>query len=239
MGTSKGYLPPKGHLWRDAKRAVTNMVNNNFESNLIGKAVSKYIQATRLGNGSISANKQQVISNAGAKAASFISLAQSKGFNEALNQVGLKHLIGKSNEEIYMGLLDYFTGNGSSLDEFIVRDSMAELMKELFLDVTDDKDFGELINELDINKFIKDLIIKFVQKDFLANFSEKIEGKCNSIDEYKNAEKNIKDFIRLKIDSCYTVEELSEIDWNGVEGINFIKSRCSEVLRVFEVYMEG
>lgn len=25
MGTSKGYLPPTGHLWSDAKRAVSSM----------------------------------------------------------------------------------------------------------------------------------------------------------------------------------------------------------------------
>ena len=37
MGTSKGYQPPKGYLWSNAKRAVTNMVNSNFESSSIGK----------------------------------------------------------------------------------------------------------------------------------------------------------------------------------------------------------
>ena len=29
MGTSKGYIPPKGYLWKDAKSAVTNRINHD------------------------------------------------------------------------------------------------------------------------------------------------------------------------------------------------------------------
>ena len=169
----------------------------------------------------------------------FFTIVQSQGFNKALEQAGLSNLIGKSNEEIYSGLLDYFSGDGSSLDDAVVRDSMAELMKELFLDVPEGKSFEEVINDLDMNKFVKDLITKFVQKDFIMNFSEKIEVKCKNIEEYKKAEKQIKDFIKIKIESKYTVEDLSKINWHGVEGRNFINNRCNEVLKVFEVYLEG
>lgn len=108
------------------------MVNSNFESSSIGKAVGKYNQAARQGSGGGGSRRQQTMSNAGARAANFFTIVQSQGFNKALEQAGLSNLIGKSNEEIYSGLLDYFSGDGSSLDDAVVRDSMAELMKELF-----------------------------------------------------------------------------------------------------------
>lgn len=236
MGTSKGYQPPKGYLWSDAKRAVTSMVKNNFESDSIGKAVGQYNQAARQGGGF---RRQQDLSTAGSKAVGFFSVARSQGFQKALEQTGLSNLIGKTNEEIYAGLLDYFVGDGSSLDDSIVRDSMAELLKELFFDVPDDKSFEDVINDSDMNKFIKDLITKFIQKDFIMNFSEKIEAKCKNIEVYKNAEKKIKDFIRAKIDTKYSAGDLSKIDWKGQQGKRFINDRCNEVIRVFDIYLEG
>jgi uncharacterized protein YaaR (DUF327 family) len=90
-----------------------------------------------------------------------------------------------------------------------------------------------------MNKFVKNLITKFIQKDFLMNFSEKIEAKCKNIEEYKKAEKQIKNFIKAKIDTKYSVEDLSKIDWRGSQGKTFIHDRCNEVLKVFEVYLEG
>ena len=130
-------------------------------------------------------------------------------------------------------------GNGSTLDDSIVRDSMAELLKELFLDISDDKNFGDIINDLDMNQFIKNLITKFIQKDFIMNFSEKIEAKCKNIEEYINAEKKIKDFIRVKIDTKYSVDDLSKIDWQGQQGKKFINDRCNEVISVFDIYLGG
>ncbi len=236
MGTSKGYQPPKGYLWSDAKRAVSSMVRNHFDSDSIGKAVSRFNQAVRQGG---TYSRQQRLSVAGSKAIGFFSIAKLQGFEKALEHAGLSDLIGKSNMEIYMGLLDYFVGSSNTLDDSIVWDSMAELLKELFLDVPGDKSFEDIINDLDMSKFIKDLITKFIQKDFFMNFSEKIESKFKGIDEYKDAEKKIKDYIRIKIDTQYSIDDLSKIDWHGQQGKHFINDRCNEVIRIFDIYLEG
>lgn len=236
VGTSKGYQPPKGYLWSDAKRAVSGMIRNNFESESIGKAVGRYNQAVRQGG---SYRRQQDLSVAGSKAVGLLLMARMQGFEKALEHAGLNDLIGKSNVEIYMGLLDYFAGSSSTLDDSIVRDSMAELLKEVFLDVPDEKSFEDIMNDLDMNKFVIGLIIKFIQKDFFVNFAEKIEAKCKSIDGYKDAEKKIKDYIRVKIETRYSIDDLSKIDWGGQQGKIFINDRCSEVIRVFDIYLGG
>jgi len=233
MGTSKGYLPPTGYLWTKAKRSVTDMVKNNFESESIGKAVGNYARASR----GTSQGKISNLAKSGSKAVGFFGLAKTEGFNAALEKSGLSDLIGKDNLEVYSGLLDYFSGNGSTLDDSVIRDSIGEVMQEQLSNIEEGKSFEDMISDLDMNQFISDLITKFVQKDFLLNFAEKIEAKCGSIDKYKTAENQIKDFIQLSISSSYSAEELSSIDWFKQEGREFIDSRCNEVLRVFDVYL--
>lgn len=237
MGTSKGYLPPTGYLWGDTKRAITSMAKNNFQRDSIGKAISKFADATMSNNG-ITSGGLSSFAISGSSAVDFFNYAKQYGFNETLNKVGLQDLIGKSNEEIYIGLLDYFTGDGSTIEKNIVRDSMSELLKEQMLDVNDEKDYDDIITNIDMNKFIADFIIKFIQKNFLINFSEKIEGLCKNLDEYVKAEKDIKDFIRVEIERKYTPEDLNRIDWKGNQGRDFMNKKCKDAFEIFKMWKE-
>lgn len=237
MGTSKGYLPPTGHLWSGAKRAVTNMAKNNFGRESVGKAISKFANAKTSSNGG-SSSAFSNFSISGAKAINFLNYAKQYGFDEALREVGLQNLIGKKNDEVYVGLLDYFSGEGSTLDKNVVRDSMSEVLKENMDDITDDKDYDDIIANIDINKFIIDFITAFTQKSFLTNFSEKIEGLCKNLDEYISAENNIKDFIRVEIERKYNFEDLSKIDWKGEQGKEFINKKCSDAYEIFKMWKD-
>ncbi|MGH4140480.1 hypothetical protein [Clostridium sp.] len=236
MGTSKSYLPPTGKLWSDTKRAVTGMARNNFQRASIGKAMLNFSNATMSSNGG--GNGFNTFTTTSAKTIDFFNIAKVYGFDEALNRAGIQDLIGKTNEEIYIGLLDYFAGDGGSLDKNIVRDSMSELLKETMLDVTEEKDYDEIIQNMDINKFIVDFITLFIQKSFLTNFSEKIEGLCKSLDEYIKAENTIKDFIRIEIERKYTFEDLSKVEWKSSQGRDFINKKCQDAFEIFKMWKE-
>ena len=119
------------------------MVRNHFDSDSIGKAVSRFNQAVRQVEHIVVSNDYQLQV---LKPLAFSPIAKLQGFEKALEHAGLSDLIGKSNMEIYMGLLDYFVGSSNTLDDSIVWDSMAELLKELFLDVPGDKSFEDIIN---------------------------------------------------------------------------------------------
>ncbi|MEG0774353.1 hypothetical protein [Clostridium sp.] len=237
MGTSKGYLPPTGQAWSETKRAVTGMVKNNFQRSSIGKAMGKFSNAMMSSN-SGTGGAFSTLSRAGSRSIEFFSNSKLYGFNEALNRAGLQDLVGKSNEEVYMGLLDYFAGDGSSLDKNIVRDSMSELLMENMLGVTDEQSFDDIIQNMDMNKFIVDFITAFTQKSFLTNFSEKIEGLCKNLNEYIKAENIIKDFIRVEIERKYTFEDLSKIEWKSHQGRDFIDRKCREAFEIFKMWKE-
>lgn len=235
MGTSKGYLPPTGFLWKETKRSITNMVKNNFQRDSIGKAMSNFSNIYNNGNNG-GRRSSGTIASSGARAVGFLKDAKDFGFNDALNKAGLAHLIGKDSDEVYIGLLDYFAGDGSTLNKSIVRDSMSELLKEQFLDVSESKEYDEIISNMDINKFISDFIIKFIQKSFLTNFSEKIEGLCKNLDEYIKAEKDIKEFIRIEIERNYSVDDINNINWTGKQGKDFIMHKCNEAYEIFSMW---
>lgn len=238
MGTSKGYTPPTGNLWKDAKTAVTNMVKNQANTNSIGNAVSKYVSALKSEGAAVYKSKQAAVSNAGAKSLGFINAVQNFGFNEALKQSELNELIGKSSDEVFIGLLDYFTGNGSSLDESAVRGSMAELMKEKFTDKSGEKSMEDLIKDINIQEFMMEFIIKCIQKDFFTSFAEQILLKCNGTNEKVVTQNNIKNFIKVYIESKYTKQEIISIDWNGQQGRNLVAKVHEDTLNIFLLWGE-
>ena len=191
MGTSKGYLPPTGYLWTDTKRAVTNMAKNNFSSNFIGRAVSKFAKATK-NNGFARGNKSSV-GTVGSKAIGFVGLVRTIGLENALREVGLSHLVGKSLQEIYFGLINYFSEDANTLQQVIANKAMQELMAEIMVGVSEVEDFEQTLSSLEGNIFLRDFLIKFIEVAFFTNFAEKINSLCKSIDETIKAQEQIKE----------------------------------------------
>lgn len=239
MGTSKSYGPPTGHLWKDAKTAVTGIVKNNGSTSSIGTAVSKYVKAIRDNNGSMYHSKQGAISRAGSRLAGFVNGVQVFGLNDALKRNGLENLIGKSPIEIYIGLVDYFTDEGSSLNEAVVRDSMCEFMSDIFEDVYEIEKMEEVFREIDIQDFIRNFIIKCIQKDFLTTFSEKILAKSRDCKQNIQIQDNIKEFIKITIENNFTKKEITNMDWNGGAGREFISTIYEDTLKIFVVWSDS
>lgn len=228
MGTSQSYTLPTGHLWNPAKRAVTNLIKENASEESVGKALKKHYRALRSNKGSYNSKNKKIVSSAG-RAANFFSDVKGLGLNEALEEHGLSNLIGKGFNDVFVGLLDYFTENNSSIDGTIARDSMAELMSE----VMTREEFEENIYEIDINDFIKDFIIKFIQKDFLVHYAEKILAGCDNIDKTISIQNKVKDFIKSVVMKKYTPSEISEINWIGIEGRQIIKQIHKNTVDIF------
>lgn len=233
MGTSKGYTPPTGHLWTDAKKAVTHMIKNNASSETIGNAMSKYVSAQRSNGGGIHRGKQESVARTGVKAAAFINAVQNYGLTEALKQSGLQELVAKTPDEVLVGLLDYFTEEGSTLDESVVRDSMSEIMREKFTDKNGDKNMEDQIKNINILDFMLQFVIKCIQKDFFSTFAEKILSQCKNTKEKMDMQNNIKNFIKIHIESNYTKQEIMSINWNSDQGRNIIEQMHENTANIF------
>lgn len=224
MGTSKGYIPPKGYLWKDAKSAVTNMAKNNFNKESIGKCLKKYSEARR---GNIGGTKQinRKLASAGSKVMNFIGLLNEYGLNNALEEVGLGNLIGKDNDEIFMGLIEYFSPKTEIVEDSIVRDCVSEILTKV--DIFDEH---SIISDKDL---LQNFLIIYVQKSFISNFFEKIQGLCGSINKTNKAIDEIKNNIRITLENKYSIEELVNINWMSRTGKDFISKVCDEAFEIF------
>ncbi|WP_155008752.1 hypothetical protein [Priestia megaterium] len=236
MGTSKGYLPPTGHLWTDTKRAVSSMVRNNSSSKAIGKAISNFSKANGSNN---SRNKgNSVIATSGSKIMNFGNLVRSIGLNNALDQVGLSHLKGKEAHAVFEGLLDYFSEGTNSLQQSIANQAMQEYMEEIMGSVRDEEELEEVFVKLDTDVFIKDYITKYIEVSFFTNFAEKINSMCKDIGEAIRMQGRIREFIRLEVSDSYKMDGLQNIDWRGIEGRTYIENKCEEVWGIFDMWSD-
>ncbi|MED3782507.1 hypothetical protein P4560_18775 [Heyndrickxia sporothermodurans] len=234
MGTSKGYTPPTGHLWSDAKRAVSGMARNSYSPSSIGKAMSNFSKATG-GNGSRKEGNS-AIGASGSKALSFADLVRGFGLDYALNQVGLSHLIGKSPEAIFEGLIDYFSEGTNTLQQSIADRAMQEYMEEMMGDVRSEEELQATFENLEADVFIRDYLTKYLTVSFFTNFAEKINSICKDIESALKTQERISEFIRLEIAERYHADGLKNVDWKGREGQQYIEKKCEEVWMIFEMW---
>ncbi|MEC1748165.1 hypothetical protein [Schinkia azotoformans] len=236
MGTSKGYLPPTGYLWRDVKRDVTKMVKDNFSTTSVEKTVSNFAKAMNSSGGS-GTNAGRAIQSS-RKALSFIDSVRKYGFSETLDRFGLSHLKNETPENVRKGLLQYFSDSGNEFYDSISNQSMNELMRELFKGVNDISEYEDVLRTIDTGDFIREFIIKFIQNCFFANFTEKLLSLFDNLEKYKIAEKNVKTHIRNSIEKNYPIRKIQEIDWNGQEGNKIINNTYKKSLEMLSAWSE-
>ncbi|MFJ7368282.1 hypothetical protein ACIQVU_02360 [Lysinibacillus sp. NPDC098008] len=236
MGTSKGYLPPNGHLWSDTKRAVSGIKRNGLSSDSVGKALSKFSKAT--GGGYRTAG-QSSVGTSGGKALNFAGLVNAGGLDYALGEIGLSHLKGRDAESILDGLIEYFCEGSNDLQVEIADGALKELMEELFSEVTSNEQLEQVYKDMEPNFFIKEYLIKYVEQYFFANFAEKINSLCDGLNQTLAMQERIKEYIRLEIEESYQNDNLEDMDWRGNQGQRYIYSKCNEVWSIFEMWGEN
>lgn len=237
MGTSTGYLPPTGHLWTDSKRDVSAMIRNDFSSNSIGKAISSFAKAINITG--LSRQSDSVIGTTGSKILSFAGLVGSYGLNGALSRVGLSELIGKNPQEIFEGLINYFSEGTNSLQETIANQAMQEYIEDLAESIGSNEELENILSELKSDVFIRDYLIKYVQSFFFTYFSEKIMAKIEDMNRILQIQERIKEYIGIVVTEGYKSEGLINVDWKGRQGKEYIENKCREVWDVFERWIEN
>lgn len=166
MGTSKGYIPPTRPEWSKAKRAVSIYLrNNDLESKK--KAVAKYAEARHI-DGIKGTAGETPFAHAVGKILSFVKNISDNGLDEALNRFDRNDLIGKSPETIVHEMLDDFTNHGATAEDSLALAALATAFEVLKIETPDD-----LVN-MNLDLFLLEVIIAFVNHDFDFRFYEKI-----------------------------------------------------------------
>lgn len=122
--------PPVQHRFRDARSDFTRFVSSGGGSRNLGRALSHYV-STATGGSRNAAKRMGVSTSAGAGLLGFLSNVASNGTREALRVLKLDQLVGKSVEEIFLGLADCVCPNTGDVDAGIARSAFIETIVDL------------------------------------------------------------------------------------------------------------
>lgn len=166
MGTSKGYIAPTKPEWSAAKRAIsTYLRNRDTESRT--NAISKYAKAV-LAGGTNSIDSNSSVSIAAGRIIAFARGVAENGLDKTLRQFGREDLIGKRPEIVINELIDGFTNHSSTIEDSLALTAISAAFGVLKIYSPED------LANIDLNAFLVEMIIAYVNNDFDFRFYEKI-----------------------------------------------------------------
>lgn len=125
----KPALPPAN--FQTARGSLSRYINsggNNRQA--LGRAISNYV-AKSSGGSSVATTRMGSSRAAAGRLLGFLADAQTRGVDQALRNLDLGSLIGKSATDIFFGLADYICPSDGAIDAGIARDAYAETVAEI------------------------------------------------------------------------------------------------------------
>jgi len=263
MGTSKGYTMPTGGDWTPLKNEASRFVKNDNADissgvNSTEHLVNHYINVLKTsgygvsgggagaftqkgsggkGSGGKGGGFGQAAARTGQQLGGFLSRVGEVGLSEALREIGLSDLIGKSAEEVTIGLTDAFTDPASSLDEEAARVALYELNKEVLENCeTFDQIEESLKNVLDEPGIIKTIVNffgKYIYRIFCRDFYEGWQKKVGA-EQAKQKLDDVKGYIRSSTRNRF-VGETTYKNWAKDEGLRASEQILKDTIDIFEV----
>ena len=236
MGTSTGYSLPKTGNWPEAKREVTAWGESGISTpTQLGKVMGDYVQAH---GGPVTAAQQSPTANlAAARFGGLLSGIRNEGLGSALENVGLGHLVGHPASEVMQGIRDYLIGDGSNLEEELVREAFDDFQTEVIGQYETFEELDTAFTRLAvmdaIGENIKRLFGHFVYNKFKRDFSERLLKVAGGIKEANRRLRDIKEYIFDMIRSQLFGRDLNQVDWRGTEGLQIAGEIQASVWRAF------
>jgi hypothetical protein len=169
---------------------------------------------------------------------SFLSRVQEAGLEEALKERGLEKLVGKPASEVADALLDEIAGPGSTLDNALAREALADLRDELLKDAQTFEDVKKALEEsldnLGLFAILADFFGLYVFKMFCRNFYEDWVKKVGNSRAAQTL-KDMKNYIVSSLRAKFAGRKLDGADWKGKEGSQIAEQVLKETIEVFGV----
>lgn len=223
MGTSKGYITPTTVHWKQAKLAVNSYVNNRDESSRVA-AASKFARAMHRDMVSATA-----FVNSASKFLIFARAISHGGLNIALQNFNRIDLIGKTSEEIFNELLNEFTNQGSTTEDYLSAGAISSALKELNI-----SDIEEL-KDVPPDVLLKEMLIEYIKLSFAFRYEEKIQIK-KSPAQTKQIILEMNKYISTKLHNELELEDLKNTDFNEMQASQIVKSALEDAYQVFEMF---
>ncbi len=223
MGTSKGYIPPTTVHWTQAKRAVSGYIKNGDEGARTN-AASKFAGAMRHDMTASSS-----FSSAAGNVLSFARAVSQGGINNALRDFNRSDLIGRSSEEIFNELINEFTHNGNTTEDYLSAEAISSALKEL--NIVD----MEQLKEFTPDVLLKEMLIEYIKFSFAFRYEEKILMKKTPA-ETKELIQKMNNYISDELHNKLSLDDIKNIDFNHMHSSNIVAKALEDAYQVFEMF---
>ncbi len=168
----------------------------------------------------------------------FLARVGSAGIGEALRDIGLGELVGKSASEIATALLDKLAGPSSTIDDAAARAACDDLNKELLQDARTTEDVDRVFKTAMDDKGLGGILMRFfslyIYRRFCRDFYENwCKRAGNTVANARLS--TIKKFIDTNLKARCINKNITATNWKGGEGGRLVSQILGETCRVFEV----
>jgi hypothetical protein len=242
MGTSTNYNPPTSFDWKKLKNEFTRFVNSGsrLDSGSASKLVKDYILANggshQMASGGGIAGGSKAAQNISRGIAGLFSSVGRVGFQEAIKQFGLETFEGKSISEITFSILDYLGGPASSINDVDARSALSDLINEILEDASNFDEVKIIMESLSNGKALEGLLIRFFGLYLYHQFCRVFYAKVAELVGETKAESfqnDVKDFILSMLENVTFGQNVTQVDWSGVQGRAIADKILQKTLEVF------
>lgn len=235
MGTSTGYMLPTSGNWPDVKRDVTSLGRSGVsDESGMRRLMSDYVQA----HGGYQRATQQMPAArlTGARLGGFLAGVRQSGLTQSLVEAGLDQLVGQSAPKVMLGLADYLVGQGSLLEEDIVRWAIFDYLDETFGNASYEEleiAFSRLLQRESIGAILRQVFGLCIYRRFRTHFFERLLKATANTRTARQVFRDIKGFILGKLGLRTFGRDLAQIDWRGPDGERLSNEILASTWRVF------
>lgn len=224
MGTSKGYIAPSTPNWKQAKREISRYLSNSTET-AKRTVATKYARAMAAD----SYNASQV-TRAFAGVISFSTTSATQGYIAALHEIGRDDILSLEPKEALDALISHFTNDGSTIDDKIALDSMAESFQVLEIIQPED------LQNIDSSRLLKEMICQFAKFKFAQLFDKQIRNKCPVVEEANTRIAEIQEYIYYAMGQQLTDDVLKGINPHNLANEMIVQSTLKKGFELMTIF---
>jgi len=168
--------------------------------------------------------------------AQFITTVAETGLSQALADVGLTSLDGKTPSEIAFSIVSALCGPNSTIDQVDLHTAMSATMDKVLGDAKEFKECELALKEAapTVKETLGMLFGNYIYERFCSISYANVLAKIGA-ERVEAAMGEIKDYIASKVNSLSYEKNLGSINWKGDEGITMVNQILQQTESVFSV----
>lgn len=239
IGDSMPSAEPDGVIdserYRQARANFTRFVKSGGSgSAALGRAVSNYVTKSS-GGPRKAVQKMGASKKTTSGIVNFLGSVRTEGVQRTLERYNLGHLIGRSIEDIFLGLSDYICPDGGNIDEGIARsafiDTIADLAEHGITDLSS-------LTDAQFQLIVEMYATNAIEARLCNDIGTKIIIAPENLSSVENVQEQLHDFISRGVSDAVNSLPIEFKDLTISDTTNFVEQIYIEAFNILKILGE-